>query len=436
MSYHRRTLAQVKRRKEAGMRIGMSTLILMIAATALVPRTQAVTTPEVDAGGPLAAGFCGVEEVSLDEQLLLRDEVSDWLALQGGARALGGNIRIAWHVIYSGSTGNIPQSQIDSTVAVLNRAFAGVPGGVDTGYTFSLASVDRTNKAAWFSMEAGTKAETQAKKALARDVPHRLNIYSCRPPSGANWGRFPWAYPENNKMHGVVLNINNLPGGSHPMNTGDIAVHEVGHYLGLYHTFQNGCSAPGDEVEDTPYEAVPPGCCPCNEGQDTCPSEGLDPIHNYMDYTSDLCKTEYTMGQDARIDAILPIYRPSLLNAPLPGDPAGSQPIALSDDPGSGIGVSPARISRSHLLGGSPNPFRTATTISYNLAAETEVKLRVFDGHGRMVRMLENSLRHAGSHEAIWDGRDGHGRTVPAGVYHLSLEAGKDSDSQRLVILP
>jgi hypothetical protein len=51
-------------------------------------------------------------------------------------------------------------------------------------------------------------------------------------------------------------------------------------------------------VADTPPMRTPTGGCP--EGKDTCPSAGLDPIHNYMDYSYDSCYTQFTPGQAAR----------------------------------------------------------------------------------------------------------------------------------------
>ena len=82
-------------------------------------------------------------------------------------------------------------------------------------------------------------------------------------------------------------------------NLGHTATHEVGHWLGPRAHVRAGLQRHGDYVDDTPAQKVPTNGCP--EGQDTCREAGLDPIHNYMDYSYDTCYWEFTAGQTQRM---------------------------------------------------------------------------------------------------------------------------------------
>ena len=92
-----------------------------------------------------------------------------------------------------------------------------------------------------------------------------------------------------------------LPGGrAANYNLGDTIIHETGHWLGLLHPWQGGCSEPNDGVGDTPQTAGPSYYC--DEDSDTCRAPGLDPIHNFMNYSYDVCLNQFTPGQVARMD--------------------------------------------------------------------------------------------------------------------------------------
>ena len=262
--------------------------------------------------GSLERGLrCGTHDLSTEQMARVRAEVDQWLVDYGAYEKADTQIPVAFHVVYKQNkqgvtVGDVPQSQVQDQIDVLNAAYAG------TGFSFYLASLDYTKKNKWFNKCGNTNQEKKMKQALAIDPANNLNMYTCKPSGGIlGWAYFPSSYPESSFWHGTVLLYSTLPGGSAaPYNLGDTGTHEVGHYLGLYHTFQGGCSGSGDQVADTPAEASPAYGCPV--GRDTCSGGGPDPIFNFMDYTDDACMDEFTGGQASRMQAQTALYRPSL----------------------------------------------------------------------------------------------------------------------------
>jgi len=218
----------------------------------------------------------------------------------------GGTIDVHFHVIdIAGvpAVSSVSDAQISRQMKVLNDGYKG------TGWSFDLVTVDRTTNATWFVMAYGSVAEQQAKSALRQGGAGDLNIYTANLGGGLlGWSTFPADYATRPSMDGVVLLFDSLPGGrAVPYNEGDTAVHEIGHWMGLYHTFQGGCSKQNDLVADTPAEKSADFYC--TTGRDSCQASGLDPVTNYMDYGTDPCMDHFTKDQDTRMDYQFSAYR-------------------------------------------------------------------------------------------------------------------------------
>jgi Pregnancy-associated plasma protein-A len=295
-----------------GLTVALSVVSTRAITAAQGPSDRAIAALAQDNGNGNAYGKirCGTKDLDEATARAADDYARAMFAQVGGSRAAGAApIQVYWHVINKGTgtaNGDIPSSQISGQITVLNNAFAG------TGYSFVLAAVNRTTNAAWYTATNGTTAERDMKNALRQGSADDLNIYSNNMGGGLlGWATFPSSYASSPKMDGVVILFSSVPGGTTvPYNEGDTATHEVGHWLGLYHTFQGGCSTSGDLVSDTAAERSPAYGCPV--GRDSCAGKrfsGPDPIRNFMDYTDDACMNLFTSGQVTRIDAQWTTYR-------------------------------------------------------------------------------------------------------------------------------
>ncbi|MCG8475227.1 MAG: T9SS type A sorting domain-containing protein [Cytophagales bacterium] len=103
-------------------------------------------------------------------------------------------------------------------------------------------------------------------------------------------------------------------------NKGRTLTHELGHYLGLFHTFVGkSCFGRGDYCEDTPPQNAENYTC--NLSLNTCGQ--INQVQNYMDYSPDDCMNLFTADQVERMEAVLANSprRRTLVNAPGTQDP-------------------------------------------------------------------------------------------------------------------
>ena len=244
----------------------------------------------------------------------LGQTVENASAQQGRGRGFRATVPVYVHVVsLPDGTGNVSDRAIRDQIRVLNTDFGGFEGGFATGFSFTLAGTTRTVNADWYYAGPTTTGERDMKRALHQGGPNALNMYLTT--AGAYLG---WAYlpdivekPGQAYLDGIVIDWESLPGTSTTYagryDQGKTATHEAGHWVNLEHTFYGGCNNFGDYVDDTPPELTPTSGCPA--GKDTCSEPGLDPIHNYMDYSYDSCYFEFTQGQTLRMQDAWLFYR-------------------------------------------------------------------------------------------------------------------------------
>ncbi|MCB9235974.1 MAG: T9SS type A sorting domain-containing protein [Bacteroidia bacterium] len=251
------------------------------------------------------------------------------------------------HVIYSNSTENISDAQIQSQIDVLNEDFqrlnpdttntpAGFkPAAANCDIEFCLAALDPnggpTNGIDRIPMSGspfGTNTiDNTIKPATVWDPTQYFNLWVVNMSGGIlGYAQFPEAAGLSGigtgngsaNTDGVVVTYYSV--GRPPQNPfngayngGRTATHEIGHWLGLRHIWGDGGCGVDDFCADTPTSDNSNFGCPTNHV--ACNS--VDMVQNYMDYTDDNCMNIFTNDQKSRMDVVLAnsIRRQSLLTS-------------------------------------------------------------------------------------------------------------------------
>jgi len=244
-------------------------------------------------------------------------------------------IPIVLHVFHLGDDGKMGMEQALSGIEILNRDFNGlnddwenidpafdaVKGTLDI--SFCLATIDPegnpTTGLIYHETEAGLYNDTNLYQ-YAWDNHKYLNVYLPKYTGGApsiftGFATFPNIENVNNNEDGIHYSSIRWGYGEHSeLEEGDdwasVGTHEVGHWLDVYHTFQNNCNDPGDQVADTPPTLGGTIILSdCDNFDFSCDFHTNG--ENFMSYNHG-CKKMFTQGQIERMEAALQL--PSRIN--------------------------------------------------------------------------------------------------------------------------
>lgn len=343
-------------------------------------------------------------------------------------------IPVVFHVMHMYGDENISRAQILDQLRVINEDFSRT--NPDKGNTRSIFAGDAADCEIEFRLATKdpqgnctdgitrtyttktVETRNETKDLIKWDNSKYLNIWvvkSIRPLTEDQTGTtlgfayLPWSLP--NTQDGIVIRADYVGtiGTSSPAKGGRTLTHEIGHYLGLSHPFDNGCgstncSTSGDRICDTPPVADP--SFGCNKNRNSCSNDSpneLDMVENFMDYADGDCQNMFTWGQKAVMDYVMANNRATLVSAnnltntgtaiiqnPLCSPKADFTSVARTICAGNAINFADVSwngrvASRTWTFnGGSPSSSTdSAPTVTYTAAGNYNVTLSVTNATGQ-----------------------------------------------------
>jgi hypothetical protein len=208
----------------------------------------------------------------------------------------------------------LTSTMLQRQIATMNTAYK------SSNISFSLINITQHTSSSW-----ATGTDNTMKTTLRQGGYGVLNMYFVTNMTTGLLGQcsLPMKVGTNPSAASIASDACVIDGGSMPgasagfarpgYDLGMTAVHEVGHWNGLFHPFEGyscDAAAPGDYIADTPVQSTATSGCPVSPAKDSCPgAPGVDSIHNYMDYSLDGCYNQFTVEQGLRMQAIWAQYR-------------------------------------------------------------------------------------------------------------------------------
>ena len=241
---------------------------------------------------------------------------------------------VYWNIIqHSDGTGEVTDEQIDIAMNLLNQGFSGnlihankdcfgnTVSGIETSIRFVLKGVERIINDDWFVVSSVSDNLLPISLSLRKGDCSTMNVYTGSITDFGGFAEFPiTCYNFGASIDMVFLDYKYVASAldTDSAQLGDLLIHEAGHWVGLEHPFEGGCSQTNDNVDDTPPQLMVDD--ECSIGSDTCEGGGVESIHNYMAYTAYCCFYRFTPDQIIYAHSQLDEYRLKSNDNPQPVD--------------------------------------------------------------------------------------------------------------------